>query len=51
MRSGGGEVLVIIEVKELFVEGWVVGEDAGGVVVNMYAVGDGFEDNALLAVR
>ena len=36
---------VVIESEELFVERRVVGEDAGGVVVNLEAIGDGFDDN------
>lgn len=44
--SGGGEVHVIIEGEELFVERWVVGEDAGGVIVDFETFGDRFNDNA-----
>lgn len=36
---------VIVEPEKLLVEGGIVGEDAGGVVVDFEAVGDGFDDD------
>ncbi len=44
--GGGGKVHVVIESEELFVERRVVSENAGGVVVNLEAVGDGLDDDA-----
>lgn len=44
-RGGGGEIHVIVQVEELFVERRVVGEDVGGVVVDFETVHDGFDND------
>ncbi len=44
-RGGGGEIHVIVEVEELFVERRVVGEDVGGVVIDFETVHDGLDDD------
>ena len=38
-------MLVVAELKDLFVEWRVVGQDTDGVVVDMEAVGHGFDDD------
>lgn len=36
---------IIVEPEELFWEGWIVGQDAGRVVINFETISDGFNDN------
>lgn len=45
-RGFGGEVLVIAELEIHFVERGIVGKDAGRVVVDFEAVGDGFDGDS-----
>ena len=47
---GGGKVEVIVETEGLDGEGRVVGEDADGVVVDLEAVSDGFNDDGRVGV-
>ncbi len=45
-----GEMAVVVKAEELLVEGWVVGKNAGWVVVDFEAVNDGFDDDTFLAI-
>lgn len=48
--SFGGEVHVVAELKELFVEGGIVSEDADWVVVDFETFSDRFDDDGFLIV-
>lgn len=41
----GGEIAIVVKIEELLVEGRIVGEDAGGVIVDFEAVFSRFDDD------
>lgn len=42
----GGEIAIVVKIEKLFVEGRIVGEDAGRVIVDFETVFSRFDDNA-----
>ncbi len=43
-------MLIIIKAEELFIEWRIISQNAGGVVVNVNARFDGFDDDAIFVI-